>query len=791
MEDEALDFSAPVLEFADGTTMTVQQKTEDNDSDAPQEEETVTPADRFTDDYDRSYPSQSRQHHPSLFETGDARHSDRGHGYHRPHQDSSNRWRGSYDDKGPSEEDQNSRFDRRGSYDRQEGRPSFYDRRDSTGRQSSFYHARGSSGDQWKESDNEPTWRKNSYQRRPSSDNREEFHPTLLQRPRRVSGVSARSDHSGQDVSTDVDHSATENITAPGEMDRPPEVTAVQKEVMLTAAERAKKRRDEEEVEYIAARERAKQKALELAKVADASGTVPSERSRQMSTTSDKSTAKSETTDTKKTSSSWAAVARPPNGKELGPPRTGSLHQDIHAPKSPDRQQKSVSISDIDKVMSSIRQTLNEKRSDSDDRQHSSKPNSKIPSVDSAANTVTKQDDTAANVGVNQNEVTRTETKLLTTADGSEALVDTEEIKFTAEPATVTTTESTLQIQMITEPEMEHAPTWNTIANVIEPSTWKVDEYNSKELAPQAKTSEWRLENNDKRDKADKSKHKVEDTPSFKQWKQYMKESKEVGFEEKERSQPKDWSTYAQTLQEECRDTGKDTPVSETTNSTSLDWDESEASTERTDTSARGGHRGKGRGGFSSDTRGRGRGAAHFHISSESDRGRGGRGRGRGGRGGRFSRDTIIDTPETSSTIEEKLPTQPNSRADTASSWRRDPNSDEQPDIEVRLPHRQKLKKPKRDAESMAATANTDSKETADLTIARSISSSTRRIPKKVIDIEEELDFADILQSGVRPSNHPKRVPDNLKDAKTIIEKTIENIVQEPATDESGSSGMY
>jgi hypothetical protein len=91
----------------------------------------------------------------------------------------------------------------------------------------------------------------------------------------------------------------------------------------------------------------------------------------------------------------------------------------------------------------------------------------------------------------------------------------------------------------------------------------------------------------------------------------------------------------------------------------------------------------------------------------------------------------------------------------------------------------------------MAATANTDSKETADLTIARSISSSTRRIPKKVIDIEEELDFADILQSGVRPSNHPKRVPDNLKDAKTIIEKTIENIVQEPATDESGSSGMY
>lgn len=48
-------------------------------------------------------------------------------------------------------------------------------------------------------------------------------------------------------------------------INRPTEITAAQREVMLTAAERAKKRRDEEEAEYEAARERARKKAEALA----------------------------------------------------------------------------------------------------------------------------------------------------------------------------------------------------------------------------------------------------------------------------------------------------------------------------------------------------------------------------------------------------------------------------------------------------------------------------------------------------------------------------------------------
>ncbi|KAI8090123.1 uncharacterized protein B0P05DRAFT_529448 [Gilbertella persicaria] len=62
--------------------------------------------------------------------------------------------------------------------------------------------------------------------------------------PRRLSEQSVRSDHSALE---------------------PEEITAAQKNVMLTAAERAKKRRDEQEAEYAAAAERARQKAAALA----------------------------------------------------------------------------------------------------------------------------------------------------------------------------------------------------------------------------------------------------------------------------------------------------------------------------------------------------------------------------------------------------------------------------------------------------------------------------------------------------------------------------------------------
>ncbi|KAM3580036.1 hypothetical protein VKS41_007281 [Umbelopsis sp. WA50703] len=763
MEDEALDFSAPVLEFADGTTIKVQQKPEETESDGQQEEETVTPADRFTDDYDRSYPSQSKQH-STLFETGDARYSDRGHGYQRSNYD---RWRSGPDDRAGHDHDFNSRYDRRGSYDRHDGRSS-YERRDS--RPSPYYHARRPSGDQWKESESDPAWRKSSFQRRPSQDSRDEFHPTLLQRPRRQSGVSTRSDELGG--SAEGSEGFGTHSTVPGEIERPPEVTAAQKEVMLTAAERAKKRRDEEEAEYIAARERAKQKAMELAKLAEQSSTISSERTRQASTSSEKDShnAKSES-DSRKPSSSWASVARPINNKESGGSRAAS-HQESHASRSPERTQKPVSISDIDKVMSSIRQTLNEKKTETEDQQFvPSKTNEKaVSSVEDASSR-----------GLARDSETKSEVPKVA-ADSTVAVVETitvKETKSTSGASIVAATETTAQFEMVTEPAMEHSATWKTIVSAIEPTTWNHDEANTNENPPNGTKWDLKLDDSAKNAEPDSD---IENIPGSKQWKQYMKQSKEEGFIEKERSQPHDWSSYAKTLEAELSEMADEAGASSFGTS---EFNDSEASVKPIERPGRGGFRGRGRGQSNENSRGRGRGGSSRFDASSSELSRGGRGRGRGGRGrgGRFGREAN-DSQEALVSTDDQSPSQINSRADTSSSWRRTADDEEPVDIEVRLPHRQKPSKPtareKRNAETKANAGHTNAKSMAKITLAESLSSSTRQLHKKIIGDDQELDFSDLLLSVTPVSDAPA----------TPVEKTITvNHVATTKTTEADSLG--
>lgn len=736
MEDEALDFSAPVLEFADGTTIKVQQKPEEAESEGPQEEETVTPADRFTDDYDRSYHSQSK-HHPTLFETGENRHNDRGHGYQRSNYD---KWRSGPEERSTHDHDFNPRYDRRGSYDRHDGRPS-YDRRDS--RPSPYYHSGRPSDDQRKEGEGETSWRKNSFQRRPSQDSRDEFHPTLLQRPRRQSGMSARSDEYGG--SAEGSEGFGTNNTIPGEIERPPEVTAAQKEVMLTAAERAKKRRDEEEAEYIAARERAKQKAMELAKKAEQNNTTSLERTRQASTSSDKDghNAKPES-DFKKPSSSWASVTRPMNSKELGGSRAAS-HQESHAARSPERMQKPVSISDIDKVMSSIRQTLNEKKVEPEGQQLApSKPSEEaIPNAESVTGG-------AAN-DANEAKIEVPKAVIGSTIEVDET-ISVKETKSGPELATVAVTETT-NIEMVVEPAMEPQSTWKTIVSAIEPTTWDHDKAKPKETT--LNVTKWDLKLDDVTEKTANAAIDMENNPSSNQWKQFMKQSKEEGFVEKELSRPQDWNSYAKILQAELAETADEAGASSPGASELNELEESAKSIERP---GRGGSRGRGRGLSNENSRGRGRGGSSRFDASSSESSRGGRGRGRGGRGrgDRFGR-LENDSQEALVSTEEQPASQPSSRADTSSSWRRTADDEESVDIEVRLPHRQKpsktAAKEKRNAQTKAMVGDADVKSIADVTLVESLSSSTRQSRKKIIGDDQELDFSDLSFSETPASD--------------------------------------
>ena len=195
------DFSVEVVEFGDGTKVKVEE------TDFTSTETSVNPADRFTDDYDRSYPpkpihhppyeSDQQQHH--IYKPTNYRRSE-DHGYNNTRYNNSVH---GYDHR------RHSNDNRRSSYDRKSSTNGLY----------------------------QPT--------------------TLLTRPRRSSEHSFKSDHSRED------------IHIPEPIVEAEKVTAVQREVMLTAAERAKKRRDEEEADFEAARVRARQKADALALLAE------------------------------------------------------------------------------------------------------------------------------------------------------------------------------------------------------------------------------------------------------------------------------------------------------------------------------------------------------------------------------------------------------------------------------------------------------------------------------------------------------------------------------------------
>ncbi|OBZ91586.1 hypothetical protein A0J61_00395 [Choanephora cucurbitarum] len=161
------------------------------------EDAPVSPSDRFPDDYDRSY---HRSHPP-------AHHND----HYKPFYHNQRRSEDHY------------------RYDNSRRSSAPWPRRDS------FEH-RG---------------------RRPSYESRSPP-PPPMQRSRRLSEHSARSDHSKEE------HGNPLQI-----IPEPEEITVAQKNLMLTAAERAKKRRDEQEAEYAAAAERARQKAAALAALAE------------------------------------------------------------------------------------------------------------------------------------------------------------------------------------------------------------------------------------------------------------------------------------------------------------------------------------------------------------------------------------------------------------------------------------------------------------------------------------------------------------------------------------------
>ncbi|KAI7903504.1 uncharacterized protein BX663DRAFT_32256 [Cokeromyces recurvatus] len=175
-------------------------------------ERPVSPSERFTEDYDRSYPPQKHYHNENYKPT--YRRSE-DHGY------INNRY--THND---------------GNFD--------YKRHSSTDGQRQPY----------------PSWpRRNSTDRRTSYDKRSELYPTtLLQRPRRLSDQTFISDRDEQNALQIIPQPSISSTTTNSE-----EITVAQKTVMLTAAERAKKRRDEQEAEYKAAAERARQKAAALA----------------------------------------------------------------------------------------------------------------------------------------------------------------------------------------------------------------------------------------------------------------------------------------------------------------------------------------------------------------------------------------------------------------------------------------------------------------------------------------------------------------------------------------------
>lgn len=254
------DFSVDVVEFDDGTKVQVGSDASSvgshTSASGAKSTEPVLPSERFTDDYDRSYPPKQtyHHHHPHYQKHHD---NDQHHANYKPYRRS--------EDHGYSSRYSNTNYNSRRHSSTMEGGS---ERRISS---------TSSSSNRWTSSSTTASTRRESMDYQPHYGNRRSsydkkhdngpYHPTsLLQRPRRLSEQSFRSDHSREEISSSSNnplHIIPEPADAVPENTE--EIIVVQKNLMLTAAERAKKRLEEQEAEFKAAAERAKQKADALA----------------------------------------------------------------------------------------------------------------------------------------------------------------------------------------------------------------------------------------------------------------------------------------------------------------------------------------------------------------------------------------------------------------------------------------------------------------------------------------------------------------------------------------------
>lgn len=182
--------------------------------------EIVSPEDRFTEDYDRSYPPQIRQTKESDQRQAPVR----------------NVWRNSSADNSQGSTQKWHHFERYSGSER---------------RRSSDRSNRNAGHPHRDFADTDRRRLRNHYDRRPSQERRSSFQPTVILQSTRHMKEAPASQPDDSDSGSPIN--------------RPTEITTAQREVMLTAAERAKKRRDEEEAEFEAARERARKKAEALA----------------------------------------------------------------------------------------------------------------------------------------------------------------------------------------------------------------------------------------------------------------------------------------------------------------------------------------------------------------------------------------------------------------------------------------------------------------------------------------------------------------------------------------------
>lgn len=241
------DFSVDVVEFDDGTKVQVMDENDESTSNP------VLPSDRFTDDYDRSYP-------PKPITTSDHHYTEHHYSSYKP----------SY--RRSEDQGYNSRYN-----NNVHGNGLYDNRRHSSanvGERRSSHDSRWTSRRDSIDNNNWSSNRRSSYDKKSmNTTTTPSYHPTLLQRPRRLSEQSFTSSHShhSREDHHDIHHNPLQIIPEPTtvvDTEAAAEITAAQREVMLTAAERAKKRRDEEEAEYEAARLRARQKAEALAEKA-------------------------------------------------------------------------------------------------------------------------------------------------------------------------------------------------------------------------------------------------------------------------------------------------------------------------------------------------------------------------------------------------------------------------------------------------------------------------------------------------------------------------------------------